>query len=209
MTNPVDISMDRLLWRTAGREWGYRFVMCPPFVDDPYSLQVAIFGDPVIGSEPVCWSGRWDSDRGMIPFVATAFQDVCRRDNALRPIVHYLTWFPPANRLAGDAITLPDDWGLQVIKHFAEVWGEACEGDTFTAGLFDSLKGDLVRVDAARGRPQSFGAVTTLKKNEPANRRRSHSGHGATWLWGLLILLAILLVGSLMIVARISQRSTP
>jgi hypothetical protein len=201
--------MERLLWRTAGREWGYRFAMCPTFVDDPYSLQVAIFGDPVVGRRPVCLSGKWISDGGAIPYVATAFQDADHCDNALRPIVHYMTWFPPAELLVGNELVLPDDWGLRVIRHLAEGWGDAFASKSYSPNLFEKLKADDVWVDTADGRIFEFAALTSLKKNDLSICRSTRMGLGSIPLRGSLILISIVVGVGLVLMAWISRRPMP
>ncbi len=191
MSDAVSISLSHLLWRTAGRSWEYRFVMCPRFVEDPYSLQVELFGDVVVGDQENIGSGLCVTTGGAMPYVATAFRDPKHRDTASRPILHYMTWFPPAEVISGRGLELPDNWGVQVLAQLQKDWDVAfgSESPSILEGHGEASR--LLVIDAANGRQIDFDRRIDLKKNGALTPNGGSSRQGRQTLWALMMALAV------------------
>ena len=171
MNGGVDITLDRVLWRTAGREWGYRFVMCPPFVRNAYDFHVAVFGDMAVGVQEEPRGGLLTCDGRDVPYVATAFRDSTRVDSVSRPIVHYMTWFPPANSITDGKLVLAVDWGAQLVSQLGEAWEQIYSAATPASEACDALLSRSVLIRITQPREIDCGRRVALKKNKPVTAR--------------------------------------
>ena len=84
---------DRVLWRTRGTAWDYRFIVYPtsPELAGWYRVHSAVFEGADSSHGDVHRHGTLGVD-GQWSFSACAVTDDDRRDGSGRPVVHYLVW---------------------------------------------------------------------------------------------------------------------
>lgn len=155
-----------LLWRTRGRTWDYTFVLRP--IEPPrkqwYDTYRLLF-DALTPTTPEQPHVTRHGLIGFTPYLATTFCDREARDEAGRPIVHAIAWFPGSFPPG-----LPVDWGQQVVDTLADdLYGDAAPPgpDRFTRENAIDLKGEAVALDPATYRVVAPAAAAKLTRNVP------------------------------------------
>lgn len=113
-TAVLEVDLHHVLWITRGKGWDYTFLLWPllPRIADPDGLRQRIFDGVRPGYVPQSITGRVRDGHERRAYLATTFIDTVRRDDAGRPIIHHLVWFPPD----GDTREVaPTDWGPQLV----------------------------------------------------------------------------------------------
>ena len=159
MTNPshnvrVELDLKNVLLRTRGRNWGYTFVLRPqkPHIDSCYDLHLKVFKAQPAAEAPVNLGGILDGIEKYV-FIATAFIDPVRCDDAGRPIAIYIIWFPNVALSSDLTVSVPIDWADQVMSALKEASNKAFVMPT--PKNLDDSNGDVEKVfesasDAAR-----------------------------------------------------------
>ena len=208
----IDIQGD-LLWRTAGRHWGFTFITRPtvPALDGWYDFWEQVFHSCTPASDEVYLTGSLlDEVDHPHPFVASCFLDPVRRDSKDRPIPNYLVWFP---RAPGGETPVSEGWGAAVVasagpavllaSDLAAVDGTPDDWqveEAFRAGLApDRRVVSLSERTVGTDRVQNLGAIKVKKKFKQTPPRPDNSSQASRqfpwwilYLGGVLFLLAML-----------------
>jgi hypothetical protein len=210
----IEVDLDRVLWLTRGRRWGYAFLLKPLLSpgDAWMNVHARIFADLTPSVTPYSVAGKLVDFHVERWFIATTFLDPRRRDDLGRPVVHHVVWFPPDER--GARWVAPLDWGPQLVAALAPAYDAAFALDRADQGDERGLDpiADVQRVfDRERvGLPSrlrlSSQAVmlyvlrpveTKYVELPPTRPRPRHTVGRALFLWvasfGALLLLALAL----------------
>ena len=172
MTNPsqnakMELDLKNVLLRTRGRNWGYSFVLRPqkPDIDSWYDVHVKVFEGRSLDSVPVNLGGILIDGIEKHVFVATAFADPVHRDDAGRPVANYIIWFPNVDLRSDSMLSVPNNWGSQVMTALQEACNKTFDMPISTKA--DDSSGDVEKVfENARDtlRPIMIeGAAATVK----------------------------------------------
>lgn len=157
MSTVAAIDSDAILWRTRGKHWDYAFVRTPRRVklDGWYDFHTQTFSGALPTSQPMNKGFIALVDGRHIPCVCTAFQDTDRVDIAGRPISHFITWFPDQASSKSGIVSLPCDWGRQVVAWFDTTFQQVFEltQDNLSHSAYSNVQ---TRLAATAGRAQQI-----------------------------------------------------
>jgi|688.fasta_scaffold299814_2 hypothetical protein len=144
---PLHVDLNEVLIRTRGKTWDYSFVLCPrkAFIDGWYDVHVKVFEGKVPDNLPINDVGVLTDAMDRPVFVATAFADPIRRDDVGRPIVNYIIWFPNQTNSGIAELSVPSDWGSQVMAAL-EVAREKTFALPVSTGIETKIREDFERV---------------------------------------------------------------
>jgi hypothetical protein len=193
----VHIDLDRILWRTRGHSWDYCFVLCPrqPVIDTWYDFHVEVFSGTTAGVHPVVSGGVLQlAHGGEIPFFATAFQDSALRDEAGRPIAHYLVWFPSLDEGALHSNINPE-WGFRVVEAFGPHWPAAhASMESAVARQFAAIQDHTIEVVPVEGHAIYVPTTQRVIEKKTLEQPQRLLSNKTTLLLSLLVALVVIMV---------------
>lgn len=198
-SDETTISRDRVLWRTRGRHWDYRFLLRPGLagVHNWYDVHQQVFDGLIPDADGQHRAGPVSGTAEVSTYVAVAFTDARRRDQAGRPVCHYLAWFRSGQPSDMAPVEVPEQWGSQLVEAF----GAALDA-VFDLAPPDTPHSDSIAAAMAAmpetlcpGGPSRWvvpDRPLELKKNCPPTPLRG-TVRRAALLWLLLVAVAAVL----------------